>query len=70
MRKAIIINKALILFTILFIIIAALSFAAFEKGEKVCAEAGKCSEVKPSITNGEMIWDVFSRRLISFVSLK
>jgi hypothetical protein len=59
-------TKAFTLFTILFILIAAFSFAAFEtKG--VCNETKKCSQITPSKT-GEMLWDGFSRRFISLIS--
>jgi hypothetical protein len=69
MKKATITNKAFILFTLLFISIAIFSFAVFQETEKACNEVKKCSEAAPS-NNGEMIWDVFSRRLISLVSYK
>jgi len=59
-------TKAFTLLTLLFVLIAAFSFAAFETKE-VCREAKKCSQVAPS-KSGEMLWDSFSRRFISLVS--
>lgn len=63
-------KKAFALFTLLFVLIAACSFAVFQKTGKACAKAQQCSEQTPPTKSGEMIWDVFSRRLISLVSYR
>ena len=71
MRKASAINKALLLLTLLFAVIAALSFAAFRETETLCTDASKkCSEAAPVKHNGGgMLWDDFSRRFVSMVSV-
>ena len=60
-------TKALILFTFLFILLAAFSFACFTKPGDISAEIKKTTEAAaPSADKGEMLWDIFSRRLVSF----
>ena len=70
MKKAANANKALLLLTLLFIIIAACSFAAFREAETICTEAsGKCNDTRSSKRNGGgMFWDDFSRLFVSVVS--
>lgn len=72
MRKANATYKAFIGFTILFMLIAAFSFAAFRETEDFCTSEGKkCSqETAPSGKGGEMLWDSFSRRFVSLVAIK
>jgi Skp family chaperone for outer membrane proteins len=70
MRKADPTKKTFVLFTLLFIIIAASSFVAFHKTEEACTGLQRCSQETPATKTGEMIWDVFSRRLISLVSYR
>ena len=61
--------KALIGFTIIFMLIAAVSFAAFRETDELCGEAKTCTQEIPVKKGGEMIWDSFSRRFISLVAL-
>jgi len=71
MKKANSTNKVLIGLTMLFMMIAALSFAAFRETEEICTQAKTCTP--PASTNskgGEMLWDGFSRRFVSFVAIK
>ena len=66
-------TKAFTLFTVLFVVIAAFSFAAFRETEQVCSLTKKCSQASPAEKGSkgtEMIWDGFSRRFISLVSIK
>ena len=59
---------AYILFSLLFILIAVVSFAAFTGTEEICAQAADC--LKPeSIQNGEMIWEVVSRQFLSLLPI-
>jgi hypothetical protein len=61
--------KALIGFTIIFMLLAAVSFAAFRETNEFCGEAKTCTEQAPVKRGGEMLWDSFSRRFISLVAL-
>lgn len=62
-------QKALILFTLAFVLIAVASFVAFRETEQVCLEA-KCTLKEMSPTQqGEMIWEALSRRFVSFLSV-
>lgn len=55
--------------TLVFVLIAAFSFAAFQKAEDTCtSEIEEC--VNPAQKGGEMLWDGFSRRFVSLVSFK
>ena len=64
-------TKAFTLFTVLFVLIAAFSFAAFRKTEQVCTAATKkCSQGAPLKRGSEMPWDGFSRRFITLISVK
>jgi hypothetical protein len=63
-------TKAFTLFTVLFVLIAAFSFATFKETEQVCKEASKkCSQATPSKKSSEMLWDGFSRRFITLISI-
>ena len=71
MKKAHSANKVLIGLTALFMMIAAFSFAAFRETENVCSQAKNCTQPSPSRSKGgEMPWDGFSRRFVSFVAIK
>ena len=71
MKKANSTNKVLIGLTALFMMIAAFSFAAFRETEEVCRQAKNCAQPAPSRSKGgEMPWDGFSRRFVSFVAIK
>lgn len=70
MRKATSTYKALIGLTLLFMLIAALSFAAFRETNELCSEAKNCTQPAPSRKGGEMLWDGFSRRFVTLVTIK
>ena len=72
MRKANPTYKAFLAFTLFFMLIAAFSFAAFRETEELCTGgAEKCSQqTSPSEKGGEMLWDSFSRRFVSLVTIK
>ena len=71
MKKANSTNKVLIGLTALFMMIAAFSFAAFREKEDNCSQAKNCPQPAPSRSKGgEMPWDGFSRRFVSFVAIK
>ena len=58
--------------TLVFILIAAFSFAAFQDVDGSCtSEAHECEQqLNPAKKGGEMLWDGFSRRFVSLVSIK
>lgn len=60
--------KALFLFTLLFIVLAVASFAAF--GEAGCTPetASNCIEVLPA-HKSDIFWDIFTNRFLSFIGL-
>lgn len=63
-------TKAFILFTALFVLIAAFSFATFKETEQDCTSATKkCSQAMPSKKGSDMLWDGFSRRFITLISI-
>ena len=71
MKKTNSANKVLIGLTVLFMMIAAFSFAAFRETEKVCSQVNNCTPSSPSHSKGgEMPWDGFSRRFLSFITVK
>jgi hypothetical protein len=62
-------KKAFVLLTMLFVLFAAISFAAFRQTEKVCRAArNTCSVSKPA-KSSEVLWEVVSRQFLSLVSL-
>jgi hypothetical protein len=61
--------KAFILLTLVFVFIAAASFAAFKETEVVCAEARQCLKTAPVQKSGEIIWEVVSRQFLSLISI-
>ncbi|MDQ3279729.1 MAG: hypothetical protein M3Q06_15490 [Bacteroidota bacterium] len=63
------VTTAYILFSLLFILIAVASFAAFMETEELCGQAKACLQEAPPTTNGEMIWEVISRQFLSLVSI-
>ena len=70
MKKANSANKVLIGLTALFMLIAAFSFAAFNETKTICSQAKNCTPSAPSRSKGgEMPWDGFSRRFVSFVAI-
>ncbi|HYO21297.1 MAG TPA: hypothetical protein VER36_02755 [Flavisolibacter sp.] len=70
MRKAISTNRVLIGLTLVFMLIAALSFAAFDETKSLCGEAKNCTRSAPAKRSGEMLWDGFSRRFVSLIAIK
>jgi thiol:disulfide interchange protein len=70
MKKANSTNKVLIGLTMLFMMIAGLSFAAFRETEEICTQAKNCTPASSKSKGGEMLWDVFSRGFISVVAIK
>lgn len=69
MRKANATHKALFAFTLLFVLIAAFSFTAFRQTKTLCCDASKkCTEAAPK-NGGKLLWDDFSRRLVSYAAL-
>lgn len=71
MKKVATVNKALLLLTLLFVLIAAFSFTAFRSPKGICTDAKKCSEAAPpKRAGGQMLWDDFSHRVISLVSIR
>lgn len=71
MKKANSTNIVLIGLTILFMMIAAFSFAAFRETGELCTQAKTCTPAAPTESKGgEMLWDGFSRRFVSFVTIK
>ena len=59
---------AYILFSLLFILIAVASFAAFTGTEEICAQTAECLKPEP-VRNGEMIWEVVSRQFLSLLPI-
>lgn len=70
MRKANPIHKALLALTLIFVLIAAASFASFRQGRSLCSEASKKGSPAPSKNGGQMLWDDFSRRFLSLASAR
>ena len=70
MKKANSTNNVLIGLTALFMLIAAISFAAFRETEELCPQAKTCTQPVQTRKGGEMLWDGFSRRFVSFVTIK
>jgi len=62
-------QKAFLLFTLLFISIAAFSFAAFRETEQVCTEVKSCCEASRPAKNAGMLWEVVSRPFLSLISI-
>ena len=57
--------RAFLLISLLFVLIAAASFAAFTKTEELCTQAESCLRQMHPTSNGEMIWEVVSRQFLS-----
>jgi len=71
MKKANATHKALFGLTLLFMLIAALSFAAFRETQSLCSVSKKCCQMAPQKhRGGQMLWDDFSRHFLSFVWLR
>jgi len=72
MKKANATHKALFGLTLLFMLIAALSFAAFRETESLCSISAKksCQAAAPKHSGGQMLWDDFSRHFLSLVSIR
>lgn len=62
-------QKAFLLFTLLFICIAAFSFAAFRETGQVCHSVKTCCRVAHPVKSSEMLWEVVSRQFLSLVSI-
>jgi hypothetical protein len=62
-------QKAFLLITLLFISLAAFSFAAFRETEQVCTAAKSCCKMAHPAKGGEMLWEVVARHFLSMVSI-
>ena len=62
-------QKAFLLITLLFVSLAAFSFAAFRETEQVCKEARNCCKITRKAQNSEMLWEVVARHFLSLVSI-
>ncbi|HEV7334032.1 MAG TPA: hypothetical protein VGN63_23560 [Flavisolibacter sp.] len=60
---------AYILFTLLFVLIAVASFAAFTEAEEMCVQAEYCLRPASDPSNGEMIWEVISRQFLTLLPI-
>ena len=56
---------AYILFSLLFVLIAVASFAAFSEAEEICTQATNCLRPLTESSKGEMIWEVVSRQFLT-----
>lgn len=56
--------KAFLCLTLLFVLIAVASFAAFKETEQLCSQANGC-QIDAPLKNGEMFWDVISRQFLT-----
>ncbi|HUC81850.1 MAG TPA: hypothetical protein VMR70_13095 [Flavisolibacter sp.] len=70
MRKANSTYRVLTGLTLVFMLIAALSFAAFHNAEDLCNEAKNCIQPLPSKKGSDILWDGFSRGFIALITLK
>jgi hypothetical protein len=72
MKKGNSVYKMLTGLTLVFVLIAAFSFAAFQpSGSNCISELKKCTQqIDPAQKGGEMLWDGFSRRFVSLMILK
>ncbi len=61
-------QKAFLLFTLLFILLAAASFAAFRETERVCEQV-ECAKVTAPEKNSDMVWEVVSRQFLSLIAM-
>lgn len=61
-------QKALLLFTLLFIVLAAASFAAFRETDQTYAGTEACLKYASSTQKGEMLWEVLFRPFLSLMS--
>ncbi|HZH37981.1 MAG TPA: hypothetical protein VEX65_11925 [Flavisolibacter sp.] len=61
-------QKAFLLLTLLFVLLAAASFAAFRETEQVCQQV-QCAKVTSHEKNGNMIWEVVSRQFLSLLAI-
>ncbi|WP_121352466.1 hypothetical protein [Flavisolibacter nicotianae] len=62
-------QKAFLLLTLFFILIAGFSFAAFRETEQVCTQVKSCCKMTQPARSSEMLWEVVSRQFLSLVSL-
>lgn len=69
MRKANSTHKVLMGLTLVFTLIAALSFAAFHQADDFCSAAKNCSRQAPPKNGSEMLWDGVSRHFVSLLSI-
>ncbi len=61
-------QKALLFFTLLFIVLAAASFAAFRETEQVYDGAKTCLKYATPSQNSEMLWEMLFRPFLSLMS--
>jgi hypothetical protein len=61
-------QKALLLFTLLFMVLAAASFAAFRETEQVYTGAEACMKYACSTQESKMLWEVIFRPFLSLMS--
>lgn len=61
-------HKAFAFFTLLFVLIAVASFAAFET-EQVCTQAQACLKTAPAPKGTEMLWELLSRQILSVLTI-
>jgi hypothetical protein len=61
-------QKALLLFTLLFVVLAAASFAAFRETEQAYTGAQACLKYASSAQKTEMLWEVLFRPFLSLMS--
>jgi hypothetical protein len=62
-------QKAFLLFTLLFVLLAMASFAAFRETEPLYTGARSCLNSAVPAQNGEMLWEVVFRQFFSLISI-
>lgn len=62
-------QKAFFLLTLLFVLFAAASFAAFRETEEICTQARACLKEATPAKGGEMLWEVVSRHFLALLSI-
>jgi hypothetical protein len=61
--------KTFLLFTLLFVLIAIGSFAAFGGLEQAAEEAACCLKMKSPTQQGELFWELLSKKFLMFLSV-
>jgi hypothetical protein len=62
-------QKALSLFTLLFVLLAVASFAAFRETEPIYTGAQSCLKASAPAQSSEMLWEVVFRQFLSLISI-